>query len=180
MKTKAFTLIELLVVIVIIGILATIATSTFKGTIKEAKNTKILSASRNIIERVKHLHVYSGEDYKDIMNIPTCTGSGNHRCIPSDPTQTGSCGWAGSFAIIDPVVLDKLKTMGEIPEIPSVSTNEGFVLICNSHYGARPRLEWFLEGVNEDCVMDNTGANGGRNTHPSWGGTGTLCNYWFE
>lgn len=181
MKKQAFTLIELLVVIVIIGILATIASSTFSGSLKEAKNTKILASAKQIVDMVKNYHVYSGKSYMEIMNITACTGSGNRRCIPADPNHVGNCSWAGSTATLDPVVLANLRTMGEIPEVPVVDTHEGMVLICNSHAGARPRFEWFLEGVDQDCVMDNTGANNGRNTSPNWGGTGdTLCNYWFE
>lgn len=52
-QKKAFTLIELLVVIVIIGILATISTATYKGTIAKAEQAKLTSELAQAITRSK-------------------------------------------------------------------------------------------------------------------------------
>lgn len=50
---KGFTLIELLVVIVIIGILATVSTATYKGTIEKAEEAKMISELGQAINRSK-------------------------------------------------------------------------------------------------------------------------------
>lgn len=53
MKNKGFTLIELLVVIVIIGILATISTASFREYMNDARESKRITTAKNIYDIIQ-------------------------------------------------------------------------------------------------------------------------------
>ncbi len=86
-KNSAFTLIELLIVIVIIGILATIAFSTFKGYFKKANNTQRITVVKQYIDALKRMNA-SGESFPITKN----KGKGYYKHIVClFKTETGTC-----------------------------------------------------------------------------------------
>lgn len=108
MKQKAFTLIELLVVIVIIGILATISTATFRDNINKARDTQRVSDITNVHKALQAYYIFNGSypstgGFENALGDPTCdftlSGSDTHtenwipglvpnyiNKLPQDPT----------------------------------------------------------------------------------------------
>lgn len=185
MKQKAFTLIELLVVIVIIGILATITTATFSNSKEKAVNVKIMATIYEYKRLLESYHVYSGETYKEILGIDPstllpngiCPGNAGDHCIGAPEGSPGPCDWVGRQAPINTTLNEKLKKIGNIPEFPKGSPLSIAVVICNGH-NANVRLQWFLSGIDKDCIINNETTLGGdssnKNLHPNWS-IGTLC-----
>lgn len=96
MKQKAFTLIELLVVIVIIGILATVSTVTYRGQIEKANETKdYAECVQTLKESIASCVVNQGANCEYNPEL-VCGGGGSGGsafagCSPSGNDCTSSC-----------------------------------------------------------------------------------------
>lgn len=69
MNKKGFTLIELIAVVVIMSIIAVIATPNVINMMETGNNKKYISDASNFISKAKYM--YKKEQYKDKFNIPT-------------------------------------------------------------------------------------------------------------
>lgn len=77
---KGFTLVELLIVIVVIGILAALAVTSYGGAREKAKNTKALSDVTELAEYARTALSMSDGKYKNLGHMTEAYTGYVHEC----------------------------------------------------------------------------------------------------
>ena len=152
-KQTGFTIVELLIVIVVIGILAAITIVAYNGVQQRANNTAKISAVKGFIK------LFRG--YTTTYNTLPGTLT---RCATLDSQCTDSAGAAR--ATDNTALMDELRKIGTPPTSPTT--------VVNSSYGiqyiyepamtfngtlAPIRLEYWLQGDNQSCGVENVQNN---------------------
>jgi prepilin-type N-terminal cleavage/methylation domain-containing protein len=170
-KKSGFTIVELLIVIVIIGILAAIAITTYNSVQTSAENTKTITAVNATVILMKLYQVQNGtypvppnnssdETYPCVGIYPSniCASINN---VNADGT---------GIAYTSTTFNSKLQTAGSLPQpstqlvtIGGQQTRGVFVVLT-----AAPGIVWFLKGSGIGCGI--TGA-----TIDSNSGSGIRC-----
>ncbi len=130
---KGFTLIELLAVIVILAIIALIATPIILNMISKARRSAAKSSALGFVDSVEYYTSFRSaaddlgiaDDYK--IDFPTKTSGTGTNITHSNVTCTkGSSGWTGDETSSDPATCAKFmaavesKSKGKAPESGSV------------------------------------------------------------
>ncbi|MBL8159248.1 type II secretion system protein [Candidatus Saccharibacteria bacterium] len=161
-SAKGFTIVELLIVIVVIGILAMIAFSTFRDTPARAQNANRISTAKAAV-RLIYSYMSATGNYPDTTGASFCLG----RNFP-----TGKC-WgensatptneADSLAFVNSIAAVAGKVNDITYQPVNIGTWNGIGPVY--HYRAhapyrtvdgQPRpamLMYWLEGLNVDCGM---------------------------
>jgi prepilin-type N-terminal cleavage/methylation domain-containing protein len=190
---KGYTLIELLVVIVVIGILSTMSTITFRDYQRRADNAVIISVIGQYVDALQRYKVVDGDD-----SFPAALTAGSH-CL-GEGYSGGDC-WNGA-ASENVALNDALRPfLSDLPVVPY--TLVGFLSgemkgarflrtdIATLDGESKPYLiQYMLKGENQDCRHGPIGlATGWPNVTTStsgytignWGGFGnTVCNLFLH
>ena len=150
---RGFTIVELLIVIVVIGILAAITIVAYNGVQQRANNTAKINAVKGFIKIFRA--------YTATYNVLPGTAT---RCATLDNQCTNSTGVAQTTD--NTALMDELRKIGSPPTSPStvVNSSYGIQYIHESTmtFNGAPapiRLEYWLQGDNQSCGVENVQNN---------------------
>ncbi len=139
-RSNGFTIVELLIVIVVIGILASVATVSYNGVTTKSKNTQIATVIQKYLDALVLYHAKNGEYPDGNANNKTCLGLG----YPG-----GTC-WKGEISE-NAAFMQSLKTVygNDFP----LTANESLGLKGAWFATAATGLAVNLDGQPEDFVV---------------------------
>ncbi|MBL8158831.1 type II secretion system protein [Candidatus Saccharibacteria bacterium] len=170
-RPAGFTIVELLIGIVVIGILAVVAMSSFTNAQKNSRNASRVTAAKEYYKiTLAYMQAYS--------QYPRPHGATQTSCLGYNYVDGDGDGWPNCFASnnlknIDYILNTELKkispTLPDYPAEPVVGTN-GITYTGVVHRGmtingeaGRIALVYYLEGLSMPCGLGNR-LTGGLNT----------------
>ena len=195
-RSSGFTIVELLIVIVVIAILAAITIVAYNGIQQRARNTQRIAAAKEWLESIKEYAVANQAYPASISTY--CIGESNITNLDANPDV--DCGVSNnvkhSSASETPAFNAGIKTIrSSIPNFPGAAVDidaglkgSGMLFRADTYDPTGenitnyPTLIFFLEGSNQDCVLQplvNAGLGGNftkttsKNSYPL--PLGTAC-----
>lgn len=164
--SRGFTIVELLIVIVVIGILATLVITTFRGIQSKARNAKTTVTVKQYATAIQLYKENSG----NYPAVPNEADGGVHMVCLGSGYPAGKCGViTGTDVLESPAFLQDLREVasGELTSqtVNSVFGNVGHESFIGAAYGVdsvgppAPHtgygrvIEWFLEGEDAKCTI---------------------------
>jgi prepilin-type N-terminal cleavage/methylation domain-containing protein len=163
---QGFTLIELMIVIVVIGILAAIAMTAYNGIQMRARNIQRIEVAKQYRDMLQ-IYLIQEKVYPASSTQSYCLGEGYP---DTNSDGIGDCGVDGSHSV-STVMNDELrKVQASLPnfnkQVVLSATGQKLLGVRTSIKTSAPArtvdgiyrplfIEYYLEGTNQDCGMDN-------------------------
>lgn len=170
MKPRGFTIVELFIVIVVIGILAAITIVAFNGVQTRANNTAKSTAVSQIQKLIQsYVATYD--------RFPLESGA---VCASADGLCTNSSGTVNTTS--NATLMTELRKVGEPPRMnqAAVGGSYGVQYIWEaatvSGNATQVRLEFWMDGTNVNCGVNNVVSTTGTTTAPSTTGYTASAN----
>lgn len=166
-RYAGFTIVELLIVIVVIAILATISIVAYNGIQQRANNTVRIAAAKEWMKSIEQ-YVAANQAYPATMGT-YCIGESNITDLDANPDV--DCGISNNIkhnATQTTIFNNGIKTLrsslpafpGKPVQITPALTASGMLFRAADIYDSAgenvanyPTLLFFLEGVDQDCVL---------------------------
>ena len=152
-KSKGFTIVELLIVIIVIAILAAISIVAYSAIRQRADNTAVVDTAAKIVRAVG-AYIASNEKYPIVSNGTMCV-----------TTLTG-CRNAASSIASNSTFDAAIDIVAVLPRSVPKSGSDRYGIIYYQSSGmlhegspAPAHLEYYLQGLNQQCGLGNVKTN---------------------